>query len=179
MKISNLLSYTMFLTISAATLTSCSTPDAQRYSNNIPKLQIQNFFNKNIHAHGIVLDRSGVLTRSFSIQMHGKWHGQQGLLQEQINYNDGKSQNREWNFVFSDPHHFTAEAKDAIGSAHGTQYGNSVHMVYTLNVPVDNTSYDINFDDWLYMTTGGKVINYTTLSKFGISLGKVIITYDR
>jgi hypothetical protein len=44
---------------------------------------------------------------------------------------------------------------------------------------VDRTDYAINFDDWIYKMTDEKVINRTTLSKFGMGLGEVIITYDK
>ncbi len=177
------LTQTPLVALSVTSLTllllGCTTTSSQMYANNQPRLNIEKFFNGSLAAHGIVLNRAGDLTRSVSISMRGYWQYPAGVLAEKIHYNDGENQLREWHFQFQDAHHFTASAKDAVGLATGTQFGNAVHMLYTLNVPVAKHSYTIQFDDWLYMTTGGKVINRTTLSKYGINLGEVIITYDK
>jgi len=161
-------------------LTGCSTTSEPVQQLNKPVFMIQRYFNGPIKAHGVVLDRKGHFSRSFTIEMYGKWkNSQQGTLAEKIHYNDGEIQTREWHFQFSDPHHFTATAKDAVGVAQGTQYGNTVHMFYTLNVPVKNTTYAIYFDDLLYMLPKDKVFNRTNLSKFGFNLGEILITYDK
>jgi hypothetical protein len=172
-------SYSLGVCLSLSLLSGCASHQAQTTGANEPQFRIQQYYNGNLHAHGIVLNKSGDLTRTFAIDMKGSWKDQRGVLKELIHYNDGKTQTREWHFVFEDAHHFTASAADAVGLAKGTQYGNTVHMAYTLNVPVDDKTYAINFDDWLYMTIGGKVINKTTLSKYGFHLGEVIITYDK
>jgi hypothetical protein len=157
----------------------CASSNATPYADNQSPFTIQDYFNGHIKAHGIVLNRQGQLKRTFSINMHGQWHATQGVLQEVIHYNDGKAQTRAWHFTTQDPHHFTATSADAVGVATGTQYGNAVHMTYTLNVPVDQSVYELNFDDWLYKLPDGKVINRTLLSKFGINVSEIIITYDK
>jgi hypothetical protein len=166
-----------FITAAAGVISSCASTST--YINNQPTLKIQSYFNGSLKAHGIVLNRQGQVTRYFAIDMKGSWHQNKGTLNEVIQYNDGEKQVRQWHFILQDPNHFMATAKDAVGYAQGTQFGNAVHMVYTLNVTIDRTVYAINFDDWIYKMTDEKVINRTTLSKFGIGLGEVIITYDK
>lgn len=161
-------------------LTGCATAPKTAIPHNEKPLMIQRYFNGSVKAEGIVLNRYGEVTRSFTIDMHGKWSSpQNGTLAERIRYNNGEVQVRTWHFKFSDPHTFTATASDAVGPAHGTQYENTVHMVYTLLVPVDQTTYAINFDDKLYLTKNGKLFNRAELSKFGFNVGEIIITYDK
>jgi hypothetical protein len=168
-----------FITLSAGTISSCVSSNISPSQSNQPVLKIQDYFNGNIKAHGIFLNRKGQVTRFFSIDMKGHWHENHGSLREFIHYNDGKTQLREWQFTLQDANHFTATAGDAVGFARGTQFGNTVQMAYTLNVPVDNSSYALNFNDSIYKIDDGKIINRTTISKFGINLGEIIITYDK
>jgi hypothetical protein len=165
--------------IAAGLLNGCATSTTDPYAATQPILKIQDYFKGDIKAHGIVLNRQGKQVRSFTINMHGHWLANHGSLREDIRYNDGKRQTRLWQFTLQDSHHFTATAADAIGAAQGTQYGNTVHMTYTLNVPVDDSVYALNFDDLLYKLPSGKVINHTSLSKFGFNVSKVIITYHK
>lgn len=42
---------------------------------------------------------------------------------------------------------------------------------YTMNIKVDNSTYAINFDDWMFLMDGGRIINRNYFSKFGLNVG--------
>ena len=44
-------------------------------------------------------------------------------------------------------------------------------------LPVDGTIYHVQFDDWMYLVTPKVMINKAQMSKFGINLGEVTLSF--
>jgi hypothetical protein len=44
---------------------------------------------------------------------------------------------------------------------------------------VDGTNYEVRFDDWIYAIDRDRVINVSEISKFGLTLGEVILVMER
>ena len=54
-------------------LSACSSVDIKQYENNQPKLILDQFFNGDLTAHGILKNRRGEVTRYFNVTMTGTW----------------------------------------------------------------------------------------------------------
>lgn len=161
-------------------ITSCSSYDASEYANNEPKLDIREYLNGNLTAHGVIFDWSGKVSRHFTVDMNGKWQGNNGTLTEYFTYSDGQKQKRVWELSFKDEHNFTGTAGDVIGDGNGTQYGNAVHLNYTLRQKRESGStIDLNIDDWMFLTDKGVLLNRSKLYKFGIPVGEVFIAFTK
>ena len=52
-----------------------------------------------------------------------------------------------------------------------------MHWNYTLNLPVDGKIYEMQFDDWMYLMNDKVMLNKATMSKFGIRLGEVTLSF--
>ena len=50
---------------------------------------------------------------------------------------------------------------------------------YTLKLPVRGSVYEVQFDDWMYLIDERIVINKVVMSKFGIRLGEVTLSFSR
>lgn len=62
-------------------LTACSTPPTPAmYAQEIPKLDLQQYFNGTLDAHGIFQDRSGKVVKRFTVVMRASWAGEVGTL---------------------------------------------------------------------------------------------------
>ena len=61
-----------------------------------PRLIIENYLSGNVKAWGILQNRSGKVTRQFSADLDGKWDGNQLILDEKFNWDDGEVQTRQW-----------------------------------------------------------------------------------
>jgi len=46
---------------------------------------------------------------------------------------------------------------------------------YTMNIKVDNSTYAINFDDWMFLMDGGRIINRNYFTKFGLNVGELTL----
>jgi hypothetical protein len=177
---------TLFKSISiillSMSLFSCSIINPKDYKENNPKLDIRSYLNGKVKAWGILEDRSEKVTRRFTVEMEGKWSGNEGVLEEHFTFDDGEKSKRIWTIKFSDDHHFTASAGDVIGVAKGSQYGNALQMEYVLDLEVDkkkNTRYKVTLDDWMYLLDDNTLVNKSTIKKFGITFGKLTIFFQK
>ena len=65
------------------------------------------------------------------------------------------------------------------GEARGEVAGNAFNWQYTLKLPVDGRVYEVQFDDWMYLMDEKIMLNRAVMSKFGITLGQVMLTFVR
>ena len=62
----------------ASALVGCASPTPADYAAERPVLDLKNYFNGELVAHGLFTDRSGKVVRRFTVQMTGTWQGRQG-----------------------------------------------------------------------------------------------------
>ena len=163
----------LFLVISAF-LTSCSHNELELYSKEKPVFNPQEFFQGKLVAKGIVTDRKGAVIRRFYCDIIASWDGDEGTLDESFLYSDGKKEKRIWKISFDkEKGTIIGRAHDVVDKALGEIGGNAFHFEYTLKVPVDDSVYEINFDDWMYLLDESTLMAKTEMSKFGLNVGEV------
>ena len=69
--------------VALLSLSACSTA-IEEYQGEQPKLQLEEFFKGDLVAHGVVQDYSDKVIQRFTVQMQGRWDGNQGTLDEQF-----------------------------------------------------------------------------------------------
>lgn len=165
----------LILTLSLA---ACSvTPD--EYKDESPKMDMKNYFNGRLQAWGLFQNYREKVVKRFHVSMQGTWNDNKGILEEHFTYSDGSTQKRTWNLVRIDQNNYTGTADDVVGEAQGTAYGHALRWQYTLDLQVDDESYHVHFDDWMYLIDEHTVINRSVMSKFGIDVGEVILVFRK
>lgn len=167
-----------FLTVTFI-LAGCSAPSVQNYADQTPVVDVREFFEGDITAWGVVQNRSGEVINRFRADMQGSWDGNQGVLDEQFYYANGDTQTRQWQFVQQSENSYTGTASDVIGEASIVQAGNAINLNYTLQVPVGDRTYDLNFDDWMWLVEDELIINRATMKKFGFRVGELIVVIQK
>jgi hypothetical protein len=66
-----------------------------------------------------------------------------------------------------------------IGEASGATGGNAFNWRYTLALPVDGSTYHVNFDDWMFMMDDKVMLNRAVMSKFGFRLGEITLSFRK
>lgn len=163
----------------AIIISGCSKNDLIQYEKNSPQLALFDYFNGNTMGWGIVQDRNGNLTRQFVVKIKGSIKGDTIVLDEDFIWSDGDQSTRTWTITKENAHTYTGIANDVIGSATGTAYGNVLNLQYYLNVEVDGSTWKLHLDDWMYLQPNDVLINKTRMSKFGIHVGDVTITFQK
>ncbi|MDO9314133.1 MAG: DUF3833 domain-containing protein [Burkholderiaceae bacterium] len=162
-----------------ALLAGCASPTPADYASEKPLLDLKTYFNGNVTAHGIFTDRSGKVVRRFTVAMKCSWEGDDGMLDERFIYSDGEKQRRVWRLKKLPGGQYTGTADDVIGTAQGQSAGNAFQWSYTLRLPVDGKTYEVQFDDWMYLMDEHVMLNKAVMSKFGVRLGEVTLAFHK
>jgi hypothetical protein len=158
-------------------LSGCGTVEPQRYAAEKPVLDLREYFNGTLDAHGIFQNRSGEVVKRFHVLIEASWEGNVGTLDERFTYSDGTTQRRVWTVTRHAPGRYTGTADDVVGEAIGEASGNALRWRYVLALPVDDKVYNVDFDDWMFLMDERVMLNRSAMSKFGIHLGEVTLSF--
>ena len=162
-----------------AVLTGCANPQVTDYAQERPLLELDRYFNGRVLAHGVFQKRGGEVARRFTVVMDCHWEGNQGVLDEAFTYSDGTSERRIWRLTKHADGRYTGRADDVVGEAQGQTSGNAFRWNYTLRLPVDGKEYEVQFDDWMFLVDDRVMLNRATMSKFGVTLGEVLLSFTK
>ena len=157
----------------------CSTPKPELYAKEQPRLEVEQYFNGTLDAHGMFQDRSGAVIKRFVVVMRASWQGDTGTLDEDFVYADGTKQKRVWTLKKTGQGRFTATAPDVVGTAQGIVSGNSLNWKYVLALPVDGKIVNVDMDDWMFLIDQKVMLNRTAMSKYGVNLGNVTLSFSK
>ena len=157
----------------------CAGPQVSDYAQERPALALDRYFNGRVHAHGIFQKRGGEVVRRFTVVMDCHWQDNQGVLDETFHYADGSTERRIWRLTKHADGRYTGRADDVVGEAQGQAAGNAFRWNYTLRLPVDGTTYEVQFDDWMFLIDERVMLNRATMRKFGVTLGEVTLSFTR
>jgi len=161
-------------------LSACSSSmQIEEFQDKEPKLILEQYFAGKTRGWAIVQDRAGKILRQFSVDIDGRWDGKTLTLNEDFLYADGETQNRVWKIEKLSNNKYSGTADDVIDKATGIQQGNALNWSYVLKLPVDSSVYNITFDDWMFLQPDGVLINRATMSKFGFTVGEVLIFFKK
>ncbi|MBC3766846.1 DUF3833 domain-containing protein [Neptunicella marina] len=164
--------------ISLLLLTSCSA-SLQDYRNTTPDFDIKRYFSGSLTAWGLVQDYSGKQVRRFCVEINGHWNNNQGTLEEQFYYHDGEQQQRIWQLTVSPDDQVSGTASDVIGVAKGSSNGNAFNWHYQLQVPLNDSTYTFNMDDWMFQLDKNRLFNRTYMKKLGMTVAEISIFFDK
>ena len=164
---------------SIALLTGCAGPTPADYAKETPPLDLAQYFNGPLTAHGLFTDRSGRVVRRFTVAMVGRWQGDEGVLEEDFRYSDGQTERRVWLLHKEADGRYTGRAGDVVGTAQGQAGGNAFNWHYTLALKVDDSTWQVQFDDWMYLMDEHVMLNKAVMSKWGFKLGEVTLAFHK
>ncbi|MGO2476766.1 MAG: DUF3833 domain-containing protein [Pseudoalteromonas sp.] len=172
--------FTMLLSVSLLlVLTSCTAPKVEHYEGSEPVFNFKQFFNGKLKAYGVVQDYKGELTRKLVVELSASWQGNTGTIEEDFTYDDGETQRRVWEITLNEDNTLTGTAGDVIGTAKGSSNGSVFQWGYTVELPYDGDTIEARFDDWMYLVTQSRLINRTSIVKFGVEVGEVTLVIEK
>ena len=74
---------------------------------------------------------------------------------------------------------YEGRAGDVVGVASGETAGNVFYFVYNLDLPVEETTYVVNFEDWMYLLDKNTLLARSYMNKWGFDLGEVTIVMNK
>jgi len=164
--------------ILSSMLTSCST-QLSDYRQDKQKFDIKNYFKGHVIAWGMVQDYSDKVTRRFCVEINGTWQGNEGVLAEKFYFNDGEVSYRNWQLIQQTDGSYKGNAEDVLGTAIGKHQGFAFQLQYTLQLKLDDETYEVAMDDWMYQLDEHRVINKTAMNKLGINIANITLFFDK
>jgi hypothetical protein len=159
-------------------LSSCSTA-IDEYSHSDEKFDIKQYFTGNVLAWGIVQDYSAEVNRRFCVEINGSWQGNKGVLAEKFYFDDGEISYRNWQLLKQQDGSYQGTAEDVIGTAIGKHQGFAFQFQYELDLQVGEDNYQVSMDDWMFQLDKSRVMNKTSMSKFGVKIAEVTLFFDK
>lgn len=160
-------------------VTGCAAPDISSYKDREPKFSLFDYFEGNTRGWGIVQNRQGEVTRQFTVDILGTIEAGVLTMNEKFIWNDGEKSTRIWEIRKSEHGGYEGTAEDVVGTAAGMSAGNVLKWQYVLGVRSGDSTWNISFDDWMFLQPDEVLINKTRMSKFGFHVGDVTIVFRK
>ena len=172
-------------------LTACSSVNIDLYKDEKPKLILNEFFNGELTAHGIIKNRSGEVIRYFNVSLEGQWDEKgKGVLNEKFIFDDNSIEYRRWTFTPEvqveerqettqdryEQIRYRAKANDTLEPVPVHIRGNAFFMNYNLIINYQGDDLVVNIDDKMYLINERVLINESVMSKYGIDVGYITLT---
>ncbi|KLV03336.1 lipoprotein [Photobacterium aquae] len=155
------------------------TASIEDYQGTKPDFDLFGYFDGRVKAWGMLQDRSGKQTRRFNVDIVGAVDGNVLTLTEDFVFDDGEQQRRIWVITHQGNGRYSGTADDVIGEAQGKIIGNALNWRYVLRVPVGDSSYDITFNDWMYLQDETHLFNTAEMTKWGFHVGQVTLFFEK
>lgn len=171
---------TRWLAVACALLaTGCGSMRIDDFADTSPRFRPEDYFSGKTRAWGFFQDRFGTIRREFTVDIDGRVDGDRLILDEDFLYADGERANRVWTIRQVGDGVYEGTAADVIGTAHGRAVGRAMNWVYEFELPRGDSTLRVTMDDWMFLQDDEVMLNRTTVSKFGIKLGEVVIFFRR
>ena len=162
------------------TVIGCSHEETPKQDINTMKtFDLVDFFSGKTQGSGFVQDRSGEIIRTFEVITVGDFNKEAGILKETFTWSDGEIENRIWTLNRIGEREWSGTAPDVVGNARGTVKNDKLRWSYTLTLKVGGRNVNLKFDDQMWMSETGVMVNHAKFSKFGLHLGDVVVSFRK
>ena len=165
-------------TFATLLLTSCSV-NLSDYAQNKKPFDIKAYFSGNVIAWGMLQDYANKVNRRFCVEINGTWQENEGVLAEKFYFNDGEISYRNWQLTKTTDGTYIGTADDVVGTVIGKHQGFSFQLQYDLLLKVEDKNYLVSMDDWMFQLDEYRVMNKTSISKFGVNVANVTLFFDK
>ena len=167
------------LFVMVSILTACASVSPSDYAGQTPEFLIEEYFDGQVKAWGMFQTRTGEVQRRFTVDIDGQVNGDQIVLDERFEYDDGETERRVWEIERIDDQTYRGTAGDVVGSATGVRGGNALNWRYVLALDVGDQTWNLKFNDWMYLIDDEVLINTADVTKFGFRVGRVTLFFQR
>lgn len=152
----------------------------EEFSGRTNSFDVFAYFSGRSRAWGLFEDRFGRLRREFTVAIVGHQVGPDALrLEEDFAYSDGETQRRVWQIRRTGPDSYVGEADDVVGIARGRSAGNALNWRYVLALKINGSTWNVDFDDWMFLQPDGVLLSRARVSKWGFAIGEVTLSFQR
>lgn len=144
-----------------------------------PGLDLRRHFDGPMLCEGVIYGPFGRVSSRFVAEMHGRWEGNRGTMDESFRYASGDQQRRRWHLTLAEDGAIRAEAADLTRPGHGRQQGAAARLCYRIRLPEQAGGWVLDVTDWMYLMENGTIINRSQFRKYGVKVAELVATMRR
>lgn len=160
-------------------LNSCSSMEPQQFASISPRFLPEQYFLGKTKGTGQFWDRSANLRLNFTVDLDGSWDGKTLILKEILKYDSGEITNRTYEIIKVSDHLYEVRCPDLDGIGKIESYGNTLKWSYYLKQKIGERIITLYFDDWMFLQSGGIVLNRAFGQKWGFAIGEVFMSIQK
>ena len=143
----------------------------------IPTFKPEDYFARRLDAYGVFVDRFGTIRRQFEVAVSGQRTDAGFVLDESFLYDDGETEHRRWDVTALGDGRYEGRCADVVGVASGLCTANMLSWRYTFRLAMYGRKVTVRFDDVMVLQDGDILVNRATISKAGLRLGEVLLSF--
>lgn len=166
--------------LAAATATAgCVSTSVDDFADADRQFRLEDYFLGQTTAYGIFEDRFGKIRRQFKVDITGTVNGGTLTLVEAFDYADGEQDMRTWTIEILGDGAYRGTANDVPDMAEGRAVGNAFNWQYKVDLTVNGSTWNVGFDDWMYLLQDDVLLNRAYVTRYGIRIGEVTIAFRK
>ena len=152
---------------------------ASEAQNNQTQFVPEEFFVGDLHASGMFIDRFGTVQRRFAADVSCEAANDGFVLNEDFTFDDGKTEKRIWQIKRTAEKQYVGLTDDVPEKATGRLTDIGLIWRYDFYLEMFGRRVLVKFDDKMIMQSSDVVLNHAVISKFGLKLGELFISFHR
>lgn len=166
--------------LAASVATACASASSLEQFQSAPRqLVLEDYFLGETSAYGLFEDRFGKVRRQFKVDITGELEGNRLTLTENFLYDDGERETRIWEIDVLGGGRYRGTAGDVTGIAEGQVSGNAFNWKYKVDLKVGGSTWNVGFNDWMFLMQDDVLINRAYVTRYGIEIGQVTIAFRK
>lgn len=153
--------------------------NVEDFKDNEPVLILEEYFDGTTKAYGLFEDRFGNVRRQFTVDITGTVDNSGLRLVEDFVYDDGETEQRVWILTRTADDRYEGHAEGVVGIAIGQIAGNAFNWRYTIDLKMGDSTWRVDFDDWMFLQDDGVLLNKAVVSKWGFTIGTVTLAFRK
>ena len=146
------------------------------YAQGDRQFYLRTHLNGPVVCEGVIYGPLGRVSSRFEADFDVRWSGNTGVMKEHFRYDDGSTQDREWQLTLGNNGEIKATASDVVGTGTGIQSGSAVQLLYKYKLPAESGGHVLDAVDWMYLGPNGTIVNRSQFRKFGIQVAELVAT---
>lgn len=167
------------LAVATVATAGCASTDIETYADAPRTLVLEDYFAGKTTAYGVFEDRFGKVRRQFKVTITGSIKDGVLTLDERFEYDDGERQTRVWDIEILGNGEYRGTAGDVPGYATGKVVGNAFNWKYKVDLKVNGSTWNVGFDDWMYLLPDDVLLNRAYVTRYGVRIGEVTIAFQK
>jgi len=139
----------------------------------------EDFFSGTLGASGMFIDRFGAVQKRFSADVICTSLDNGFVLDEHFTFDDGSTESRIWQITQQSSKRYSGLTDDVKGEAIGTLTDIGLMWRYDFYLTMFGKRVLVNFNDKMIMQSPNVVLNHAIITKFGLKLGELFISFHK